>query len=81
MLATFGSNESRPNYADGQLKENNFHLVTLSCKTPDNKKNELRNITCANAHLRVQRQVLEFESRYITLSMKAGFLNTVTSCH
>jgi len=36
-------------------------------------KTELRNITCANVQFRVQRQLVDLESRYATLPMDRDF--------
>jgi len=39
-------------------------------------KIELRTITCANVQFRVQRQLVDLESRHVTLSMNRDFTSS-----
>ena len=59
-VGTVGSIQSLPNYPGGQLRKNTWKM-----------KIELCTIICVNVSLqfRVQRQVVELESRYITQSI------------
>jgi len=49
-------------------------------KPPDTMKTELCTVMFAEIHFRVQRQIVELESRYITLSVSRD-LSTGINCH